>query len=192
MFNLNTRHSYFSSQFNTREENGKKIIAGYFAVFNQETELWDGVFEKIIPGAFDNTLKNDDIRCLFNHNADIVLGRTANNTLTLRVDAHGLWGEVIINEADSAAVDAYERIKRGDITGCSFGFDIISESMDDRGRDIVYSETEVKLYEVSPCTFPAYPQTEIKSRQATFQQSKEQQQRQKKSDLKKRLGEIKC
>lgn len=188
---MDKRHAYFNSEFKTREENGKRYISGYFAVFNQETELWQGCFEKIAVGAFDNSLKNDDIRCLFNHNHDIVLGRTANKTLTLRTDAHGLYGEVEINDADSEAVNAYERVKRGDITGCSFGFDTIAEEYENRGNDWVYTETEVKLYEVSPCTFPAYPQTEVQARQKDFEQSKKRSIEQRKAELRKKLEAIK-
>lgn len=189
---MDKRHAYFHSEFKTREEGENKYISGYFAVFNQETELWDGAFEKIASGAFDNSLKNDDIRCLFNHNHDIVLGRTANKTLTLRVDAHGLWGEVLINNADSEAVNAYERIKRGDITGCSFGFETISEEFTDRGNNVLFTETEVKLYEVSPCTFPAYPQTEIQARKADAEQSKTKLFAQRKAEIKNKLEGIKC
>lgn len=189
---MNKRHAYFNSEFKTREDNGKKFISGYFAVFNQETELWNNCFEKIAIGAFDNSLKNDDVRCLFNHNHDIVLGRTANKTLVLRTDAHGLYGEVEINDADSEAVNAYERVKRGDITGCSFGFDIVSEEYEDRGSSWIYTETEVKLYEVSPCTFPAYPQTEIQARQKDMQASQKRQLEQRKADVRKKLEGIKC
>jgi len=189
---LEKRHAYFDSEFKTREDDGKKYISGYFAVFNQETQLWAGCFEKIAVGAFDNSLKNDDVRCLFNHNRDIVLGRTASKTLTLRTDAHGLYGEVEINNADSEAVNAYERVKRGDVTGCSFGFDTVKEEYEERGNDWVYTETEVKLYEVSPCTFPAYPQTEIQARQKDFEQSKKRSLEQTKSNLRKRLEGLNC
>lgn len=185
------RHAYFKGDFKTREEGGKRYICGYFAVFNQETELWPGCFEKIATGAFDNTLKNDDIRCLFNHNPDIVLGRNTAGTLTLRTDAHGLYGEVEINEADTEAANDYERVKRGDITGCSFGFMTISEEYEVRGNDIIYTETEVKLFEVSPCTFPAYPQTEIQARQADFEQSKKRTLEQRKAEIKSKLEAMK-
>ena len=189
---MDKRHAYFDSEFKTREDDGKKYISGYFAVFNQETQLWPGCFEKIAAGAFDNSLKNDDVRCLFNHNHDIVLGRTASKTLTLRTDAHGLYGEVEINNADSEAVNAYERVKRGDVTGCSFGFDTVKEESEERGNDWVYTEIEVKLYEVSPCTFPAYPQTEIQARQKDFEQTKKRSLEQTKSDLRKRLEGLNC
>ena len=192
METLDKRHSFFKSDFKTRAtDDGKKYISGYFAVFNQETQLWDDVYEEISPTAFDNALKNDDVRCLFNHNDDIVLGRTKNQTLILRADNFGLWGEVEINQADTEALNAYERIKRGDITGCSFGFDVVSEKMTDRGQTFLYTVEDLKLFEVSPCTFPAYPQTEIQSRKKQYEQTQKRTVQQQKTELKKRLEAMK-
>ncbi|MEK4666549.1 HK97 family phage prohead protease [Niallia sp. FSL R7-0271] len=80
----------FQSELKTRaEENGEALIEGYFAVFNQETELWPGAFEEIAPGAFDNSLRNNDIMCLDNHDTRIVLGSTGSQTLELKADSHG-------------------------------------------------------------------------------------------------------
>ena len=192
METLDKRHSFFKSDFKTRAtDDGKKYISGYFAVFNQETQLWDDVYEEISPTAFDNALKNDDVRCLFNHNDDIVLGRTKNQTLILRADNFGLWGEVEINQADTEALNAYERIKRGDITGCSFGFDVVSEKMTDRGQTFLYTVEDLKLFEVSPCTFPVYPQTEIQSRKKQYEQTQKRTVQQQKTELKKRLEAMK-
>ena len=101
-------------------------IEGYFAVFGQETELWPGAFEEIAPGAFDNTLGND-IRALINHDTTFVLGRNKAGTLELKADSHGLWGRVKINPNDTDAVNVYERVKRGDVDQCSFGFNILQE-----------------------------------------------------------------
>src|SRR5690625_4891769 len=97
----------------TRSENEEKVIEGYFAVFNSETELFPGAFEEIAPGAFDNTLSND-IRALINHDTAFVLGRNKSNTLDLKVDSRGLWGAIKINEKDSDAVNLYEREKRSE------------------------------------------------------------------------------
>ncbi|HZH60217.1 MAG TPA: HK97 family phage prohead protease, partial [Metabacillus sp.] len=79
------------SDLKTRaEDNGEKVIEGYFAVFNSETELWQGAYEEIDPVAFNKTLEND-IRALINHDTGLVLGRNKSNTLELKVDSHGLW-----------------------------------------------------------------------------------------------------
>src|SRR5690625_1960938 len=96
------------------EQSDKKVIEGYFAVFNSQTELFPGAFEEISPCAFDNTLSND-IRALINHDTAFVLGRNKSNTLDLKVDNRGLWGSIKINENDSDAVNLYERVKRGDV-----------------------------------------------------------------------------
>lgn len=189
---MEKRHSFFKSQFNTREsDDGKKYITGYFALFDQETELWEGMFEKIAHGAFDDTIANDDIRCLFNHNTDIVLGRNKNSTLVLRADEKGLYGEVEINQEDSEAVNAYARVKRGDVTGCSFGFDSTAEERIERDNGVLYIVKTAKLYEVSPCTFPAYPQTEIQARKKVFEADSKKAFSERKSAIKKKLEEIK-
>lgn len=120
---MNSRAEYKRQvQFRTIEDDNNKIIEGYFAVFEEETELFKGFFERIEKGAFKNTLEKNNIRWLFNHNTDVVLGTTDNKTLVLKEDDKGLYGKVIINDKDTEAINIYERVKRGDITGCSFGF----------------------------------------------------------------------
>ena len=146
-------------------DDGEKVIEGYFAVFNEVYRVWDDVTESIAPGAFTDSL-NGDIRALYNHNTDQILGRTSAGTLTLKQDEKGLWGQIKVNERDTEAVNVYERIARGDISGCSFGFDIESEEVrvNDDGS-VHWTITKVNpLYEVSPCVFPAYEQTSVEAR----------------------------
>ena len=96
-----------------------------------------------------------------------MLGRTKNHTLTLSVDAHGLFGDILINPNDQDAMNLYERVRRGDVDQCSFGFDILSEETDFRDDGSVHwTIKEVELYEVSCCTFPAYKDTNISAREA--------------------------
>ena len=149
----------------TRSNDDKRIVEGYFAVFNEIYQVWPDVTESIAPGAFTDSMTGD-IRALYNHNDDLILGRTSAGTLELREDDKGLWGKITINEKDSDAVNVYERIARGDITGCSFGFDIESETREVQPDGTVhFTITKVNpLYEVSPCVFPAYEQTQIASR----------------------------
>ena len=114
-----------------REEEGKRRLEGYFSVFDQPYEVVPGWVETIAPGAFDRALRSgQDVKVLWNHDTNIVLGSTENHTAELREDARGLLGDVEINENDQDA-----RIME------------------------VYP-----LYEVSPCTFPAYAQTSITAR----------------------------
>lgn len=150
--------------FLTREDDGKKIIEGYFAVFGSRYELWEGAYETIAPEAFNDTL-GDDIRALTNHNHTLVLGRTSAGTLTLLVDEKGLWGRIEINDQDQDAVNLYNRVKRGDVNQCSFGFEILGESRDVQSDgSVCWTLQRVKLYEVSVCTFPAYEETAVSAR----------------------------
>lgn len=190
---MNKRHAYFKSELKTRAEtDGDKYIEGYFAVFNQETQLWGDEYERIAPGAFTTSLTNNDIRCLFNHDTGFVMGRMASQTLELREDAHGLWGRVKINPDDSQAMDVYARVQRGDISGCSFGFYPTREEWSSRaGGGTLWTVKEADTHEVSICTFPAYPQTEIQARQADFEQSKKRTLEQRKAEIKSKLEAMK-
>lgn len=155
--------------FTTREADQKRFIEGYFAVFDSKYWLWDEAYETISPGAFD--LEADkDVRALTNHDTTLVLGRTTAGTLSLRVDDRGLWGSIEINEADQDAVNQYERVKRGDVTQCSFGFDILDQSVEHvQDMPTVFRINRVKLYEVSVCTFPAYEETGVQARKAELE-----------------------
>lgn len=159
------------SHLKTRaESSGEMYISGYFSVFNSTYQLWDGATESIAPAAFDGALE-DDIRCLVDHDTRLVLGRTKAGTLTLRVDEKGLWGEVKINPADQDAVNLYERVKRGDVDQCSFGFEILEEEYaeDPQSGTIHWTIKKVKLYEVSIVTFPAYEDTSVQARKDQYQ-----------------------
>ena len=165
-------------------------IEGYFAVFGRETELWPGAFEEIAPGAFDETLGND-IRALINHDTTLVIGRNKAGTLELKVDSYGLWGRVKINPNDSDAVNLYERVKRGDVDQCSFGFNIIEEETEWREDGTVkWRLTKVDLHEVSICTFPAYEDTGVQARKAEVEQHRQRLLEAKKNQLKERM--IRC
>ena len=160
-----------------REAEGKKYLEGYFAVFNEPYQVFSGWVETIAPGAFTRYLsEGNDTKVLWNHDSNIVLGSTGNRTAVLAEDGTGLYGSVEINERDQDAVNAYARIERGDVDGCSFGFEIArqEEWWDEEG--IYHTKiTEVDpLYEVSPCTFPAYEATRISAREKqNFEQATE-------------------
>lgn len=160
-----------ASSFETREESGELYIAGYFAVFNSIYELWPGATESVAETAFDGTLSGD-IRCLIDHETRLVLGRTKSGTLTLKVDSRGLWGEVRINPKDQDAMNLYERVKRGDVDQCSFGFTIEEESFEDRGDSVHWTIKRVTLYEVSVVTFPAYEDTSVSARKTQLKDIK--------------------
>ena len=156
------------SRFDTREENDALYIEGYFSVFNTNYDLWPGASESVAPGAFSQTL-GGDIRALIDHETRLVLGRNKAGTLELREDSHGLWGRVAINRNDQDAMNLYERVKRGDVDQCSFGFEITKEDTDIREDGSVHwTIREVKLYEVSVVTFPAYEETSVSARKKEY------------------------
>lgn len=153
-------------EFETRDNDGNKSIEGYFAVYNSVYNIAPGMSESIAPGAFSKSMTGD-IRALVNHDTSLVLGRTKAGTLVLRDDSHGLWGHIDINPNDVAAMDLYARVERGDVDQCSFGFDIRSQDTEIREDGSVHwTLTDIDLYEVSCCTFPAYEETNISARAA--------------------------
>lgn len=153
------------TRFETREnEDGQLVISGYFSVFSSIYEIGPGMSESVAPGTFLRSLSGD-VRALTNHDSTLVLGRTTAGTLKLREDDIGLWGDVIINPKDSDAVNTYERVKRGDVSQCSFGFRITKEDTEVReDGSIHWTIRDVELYEVSVCTFPAYEATNVQAR----------------------------
>lgn len=169
------------------EENGALFIEGYFAVFNNQTELWAGAYEEISPNAFDETLGND-IRALINHDTTLVIGRNKANTLQLKVDSHGLWGRIEINPNDTDALNVYERVKRGDVDQCSFGFNVLEELTDWREDGTVkWTLNKIDLHEVSVCTFPAYEDTGVKARQKDYEELRQKKLEVRKQEMKERL-----
>ena len=178
---MNKRTSVINTKFSTREEGSQKIIEGYFIVFNQPTELWNGFFEEISPEAVDNLA---DVKALWNHNHDIILGWTRNSTVTLKKDGHGVFGSIVINEKDVDATNAYERVKRGDVISSSFGFEILSEQYTEReDGTLLVTLKDINLIEVSPCVFPAYPQTAINARKKDLATHKERERKARQSSL---------
>lgn len=140
------------------------MISGYFAVFGSEYRMGEGITESVDPHAFDGALAGD-VRALWNHDTNIVLGRTKAGTVKLRVDGHGLWGDIEVNRDDTDAMNAYARISRGDVAECSFGFDIIREEVTERPDGSWHFRImEVELYEISPVAFPAYKETAVSAR----------------------------
>lgn len=176
------------TEFNTREDGDNPLIEGYFAVFNSNYDIGWGMSESIAPGAFTEAL-GGDVRALVNHDSTLVLGRNKANTLELKEDTHGLWGQVRINPKDSAAMDLYERVKRGDVDGCSIGFDIAEEITDYlENGDVHWTIQKVNpLYEVSCCTFPAYQETNISARSAQKEEIEKRKSETWKNEMKERL-----
>ena len=134
-------------------------VEGYAAVFNQETNL--GFFrEQIARGAFSDVME-DDVRLLLNHDG-APLARTTNQTLTLSVDDEGLRYEAILSDTTQGR-DLYKMIQRGDITQSSFAFTIKGEEWDKETNTRTITKVG-RLLDVSPVTYPAYPQASVSAR----------------------------
>ena len=145
----------------------EKRVEGYAAVFNQSTQLGN-VEEVVMPGAFEGRLE-DDVVALFNHDQNMPLARSRNGqgTLKLEVDEIGLRYSFTLGE-QSYAKDLAESIKRGDVSGSSFGF-IVRDDEYERKSDGGYIrriKSISRLADISPVLTPAYPQTSVKLRDA--------------------------
>lgn len=168
-----TQRRFTAAEFKTRNDEGGPIIEGYFSVFNSDYEWWPGEREQVAPGAFSKTL-GGDVRALIDHETRLVLGRTTAGTLTLTEDEVGLYGVIKINERDSDAMNLYARVQRGDVSQCSFGFDIVDEEfIRNPDGSCLWIIREVILYEVSVVTFPAYQETSVEARTRDNAQLKE-------------------
>ena len=160
-------------EFESRTLDGSKAqISGYASIFNKASQVLGGGFvEKIQKGAFGKTLQErgtqtsrDDIKALFNHSTDLVLGSKRAGTLRLSEDSKGLHYEVDLDLDITHHRSAFKMIERGDVTNSSFGFDVIEErwSVPENSDDPVLREVlETRLYEVSPTPFPAYQDSTV-------------------------------
>jgi len=118
-----------------------------------------GFREQIAPGAF-STVKTDDVRALFNHKPDYVLGRNTAGTLNITEDAKGLRVEIL--PPDTAwATDLMASMKRGDINQMSFGFFTRADTWDSVNGETIRTLIDVELFDVSVVTFPAYSETTV-------------------------------
>lgn len=161
------QHIYCDAEFRAEgDANGMRLV-GYAAVFDTETII-GGMFREVVkPGAFKKTIKDKaDVRALFNHDSNIVLGRTKSGTLKLSEDERGLKVEVDLPDTQQAR-DLYKQIERGDIDQMSFGFNVVKDSWTraQNENELPLRELrELRLFDVSPVTFPAYATTEVQAR----------------------------
>jgi HK97 family phage prohead protease len=172
------------------QDGGLPVIEGHAAIFNSLSQDLGFIFpfkEKIRSGAFAASLKRDDIRALWNHDPNYVLGRNRAGTLELSETDKGL--KVRIHPPDTTwAKDLTESIKRGDVSQMSFGFTVEKETWDVENGDDVRTLEEVKLYDVSPVTFPAYLETDVGVRSVldAYEQRKAEQAKCAREDAKRR------
>jgi hypothetical protein len=156
---------FYTAELLLDEADGRPRIAGYAAVFNQLSEEMFGFREIIMPGAFAEAIKGD-VRALWNHNPDYVLGRSVSGSLILTEDDHGLRYEITPPES-TWAQDLLLSIRRKDVDQSSFGFRVNTEDQEWHEVDGQVTRTLLKisrLFDVSPVTFPAYPTTTSEAR----------------------------
>lgn len=173
----------------TRDEEtpDERTIEGYFALYESETELWAGSYEIISKGAFENTIQKNDIRALWNHNTQYVLGRNKNGSLELKADDKGLFATIKLPNTQYAE-DLYSLVKRGDIDQASFGFNILDEELEELADGgYRWRIKDIDLHEISVVTFPAYENTSVQAREKQVKEIETRKLQQKKSELQKRL-----
>jgi HK97 family phage prohead protease len=158
------RRTFVFKELRASDEGEDPKITGYAAVFNSLSEDLGGFRERITPGAFAKTIEEHDIRSLFNHDKNHVLGRNKAGTLILEEDEVGLRMEIHPPDTQVAR-DLLTSIRRGDIDQASFGFKTIRDDWEQVEEMVLRTLIEVKLYDVSPVTFPAYPQTTVSVRE---------------------------
>lgn len=159
------RRTLETHELRASSEGDGRVLVGYAAKFDQKSE-WIGDFrEEIAPGAFAAVLKGD-VRALYNHDPNVVLGRTTNGTLALEEDDQGLKVAITLPETQQAR-DLWALVQRGDVSQMSFGFTVGKSGQEWRkeGSTPVRRITRVqRLIDVSPVTYPAYPTTSIQAR----------------------------
>jgi HK97 family phage prohead protease len=141
-------------------------LVGYAAVFNTEATIAGYFREQIAPGAFATAIEEDDVRALFNHDPNYVLGRTIAGTLDLMEDDRGLQYDVLPPDTQWAR-DLMVSVGRGDVNQSSFGFMVTREEWTkpkDTTELPLRTILEARLFDVSPVTYPAYEETTAEAR----------------------------
>jgi len=189
----NAERRFITTPTEVRAEGEDQYFEGYAAKFNQRTELWKGFFEEVATGAFDEVV-NDDVRGLFNHDPNQVLGRTASGTMTVTVDEVGAKYSIKYNPNDPDHVRVMEKVKRGDVSQSSFAFTIKEQAWERNEKAGTTVRTIKKLekwYDVAPVTYPAYNDTTVAARGLSNVEKSEEDKASERSSYWKKLYETK-
>lgn len=151
---------FTSGAVEVRQRGSDITIEGHAAVFEKLSQNLGGFVERVMPGAFTKTLQEADIRALFNHDENLVLGRNKSGTLELSEDDSGLYYRITPPDTNYAN-DLVKLLQRGDVSHSSFAFMAIDEEwglseQDFPRRDLL----QVHLVDVSPVTYAAYLDTD--------------------------------
>jgi HK97 family phage prohead protease len=159
------RRAFALEELRIDDVGDRRRIRGHAAVFDSLSLDLGGFREKIDPGAFQRTIREDDVRALVNHDPNLVLGRNKAGTLRLMEDARGLAIEIDPPDTQGAR-DLLTLLGRGDISQMSFGYYALSDRWETQGSEAIRTLEEVQLVDVSVVTFPAYPETDAGLRSA--------------------------
>lgn len=143
-----------------RREKSLARIIGHASVFNREANIGGWFIESVAPGAFRRAIVEDDVRALFNHDPNFVLGRNRAGTLKLSEDDIGLAIEISPPDTQ-AARDLLVSIERGDVSQMSIGFRALKQEWDESGDLLKRKLIEAELFDISPVTFPAFVETDV-------------------------------
>lgn len=165
-------------RFSVRAAAGDEFaLAGRAITYNDETEIpckAGSFLERVAPGALDGVLGSEaEVKALFNHNADSVLGSRNNGTLALKSNDKGLFFSIELDNSNAKHREVYAMCKRGDIDGCSFGFAAVDEDWDqvrDANGNTRVRRTlkKINMWEMSVVTFPAYQNTVVQARSVDY------------------------
>jgi HK97 family phage prohead protease len=150
------------------DDGASPIITGHPLVYGKWSDDLGGFRERILPGAATKTIGESDIRALFNHDPNFVIGRTRSGTLELSDQAKGVAMRAT-PPATTWATDLVTSMRRGDIDQMSFAFTAIRDEWREPKKDGDLFErdiAELRMYDVSVVTFPAYVQTDAQVRSA--------------------------
>ena len=156
------RRSFPVGEFRAGDDPESRIVSGHAAVFDTLSVEMGGFRERVAQGAFANTIKNDDVRGLWNHDPASILARTKSGTLKLSEDDRGLAFSMDVAET-RVGNDLLVSIRRGDVDEMSFGFVMLDEAWEQEAGQELATRTlkQVRLLDVSPVSFPAYPGTDV-------------------------------
>lgn len=172
---METERRHAAQPVELRMDGDNRSLSGYAAVFYRagdpgtEYELAENYVERIAPGAFVDAIEGgDDVRGLFNHDANHVLGRVSSGTMTITEDDMGLRYDIELPDT-ATGNEVRTLVDRGDITGSSFGFRVTGQEHEERSDGVlVRTITNVSLIDVGPVTFPAYESTQVAVRAEDF------------------------
>lgn len=154
----------FDCNIEIRKDDGKETkLKGHAAIFNEYVSIGGWFMERIMPGAFKQAIKQDDVRALFNHDANFILGRNVSGTLEMDEDKTGLAVDITPPDTQLVKDLVLSPIERGDISQMSFAFQVLEEKWI-KGKDKELDKRDilkVKLFDVSPVTYAAYEGTDI-------------------------------